>query len=414
MERRINVFGLGKLGSVFAACMAAAGHQVLGYDPFNVDAVVGLEDDVAPVQEPGLQELLRTAIRPDLLHATGRLAEVKDFGAEASFVIVPTPSADSGRFDAQRVVAAVASIASCMPEDHTIVVCSTVSPGSMERFVAPVAVGRPLAYAPQFIALGSVIQDLTHPDLAIIGSDDNHTAVRVEGLLGAMWKTPGTYPHVARLSMIDAEIAKLAVNAYVTMKISFANTIAEACEHTAGADAARVLRAIAHDRRIGSHYLAPGGPYGGPCFPRDSVATAAWLDDCSMPAHLPMATKEVNDRQVRRIAKMLDPYPVVGILGLTYKPGTPITEHALGGDVARILNGTDHKVFWHDPFPVHQTAQVLTPEEIVMKSDAILVATAHPEYGNLDVQGKPTIDVWGCLNPQPGVHRIGRWVLADG
>jgi UDPglucose 6-dehydrogenase len=406
----IAVVGLGKLGATFASVMAAAGHHVLGIDPYNHKAVEGLNDGFAPVDEPGLARLLLD-VPEGRLRASTRYDALAD--QAASFIIVPTPSNERGRFNDVHVREAARSVAEQTGPGHLIVVCSTVMPGTIEE-IASTLPGRDVAYAPQFIALGSVISDLRHPDLAVIGARYRRVSAAVEWFLQPMWGDAHHHPYVAHLSWIDAEIAKLAVNAYVTTKISFANTIAEACEQTPGADASRVLRAIGHDRRIGERYLAPGGPYGGPCFPRDTVAISAWLDECRMPAHLPAATKEVNDRQVRRIAKMFDRYPVVSILGSSYKPGTPVYEESLGVAVARRLDAEGHTVYLHDPHLAWPAWFAATPEDAIEKADAILVATAHPEFGALDVRGKPTVDVWGCLDAQPGVRTVGRWVLGQG
>jgi UDPglucose 6-dehydrogenase len=262
-----------------------------------------------------------------------------------------------------------------------------------------------------------VIQNLRHPDLVIIGAEDNHTAVRVEGLLSRLWHeplgesghlVPVASPYTTRLSLVEAEVAKLAVNAYVTMKISFANTVAEACEHMPGADATRVLRAIAHDLRIGAHYLRPGGPYGGPCFPRDTTAVAAWLADCGMPADLAHATRAVNDRQAWRIAAMVRHHHRIAVLGLSYKPGTMVTDESLGLRLIPLLRGEGHEVQGYDPGGGAEFT-----EQEMKAADALIIATAHPQYALLDVGGKPTVDVWGCLTPQPGVRTIGRWALAQ-
>jgi len=409
----IAVVGLGKLGSVFATCMAAAGHHVRGIDT-NPDIIKALKAGKAPVAEPGLGDLLAS------LRSTERLVVGKSYYAalentEAAFIVVPTPSDETGRFSDRFVEAAVAEVHACTHQNYLIVVCSTVQPGTMGRLAAAWP-DRQIAYAPQFIALGSVISDLRHPDLVVIGSESRRAAARVESLLDPLWRDGDAhraYPYVARLSLADAEIAKLAVNAYVTMKISFANTIAEACEATPGANAKRVLQAVGADRRVGRHYLQAGGPYGGPCFPRDTVAIGRWFAECGVPADLARATEDVNNRQATRIAEMLKPYDRVAVLGLTYKPGTPITEGSLGLAVARRLQSDGTTVFWHDPLADVNNARLLTAEETIARADAVLVATAHPEYRLLDCQGKPTVDVWGILSPDaPNVRTIGRWVLA--
>ena len=390
----VGVVGLGKLGSVLAAHLAAAGHIVAAADtdPFAFDRLVM----GATHAEPGLNELLGKAER--LFNCwTDMMAR----GADVIFVVVPTPSLDDGNFDDSYVLKAVQSIGDGITigsATPTVVVVSTLTPGTMERSIGPAldeAAGRhiPLAYSPQFIALGSVVHDMANPDLVLIGSDESPTADQVWVVLSTIVQSN---PHVARLSLTEAEIAKLAINCMVTSKISWANTIAAGCAKV-GADPSEVLKAVGADSRIGGAYLKAGGPFGGPCFPRDNRAMAAWLRSTGTSAGMALATQQVNDRVVWKLAEILVGYRSLAILGLAYKPGTPEWTESLGVRIAARLKGTGVEVIAHDPQARPPGIKLAaSAQEAIDQADVVLIATPWQEYETLKID-KDVLDPWRTL-----------------
>jgi len=343
---RIAVVGLGKLGACMAACFAAKGWEVAGVDvsPTAVDA---LNAGRAPVPEPGLQALLDAA--------GGRLRATHDHAAavadaDLTFVVVPTPSLADGRFSLEYVRPAVAAVGAALRgrrAPHVVVVTSTVLPGSMEFGVQPVleeAAGRRvgdglgLVYNPEFIALGTVVRDFLAPDVVLIGESDADAGARVAAVYERVCENR---PGIARMGFASAELAKIALNAFVTTKISFTNMLVELCEALPGADVDAVCGALGHDARIGGRALRGGLGYGGPCFPRDSVALAALARALGHPAPIAEAADRVNDRVVPRVvARVREHLPPGGrtaVLGLAYKAGTPIVERAHGLAIAREL-----------------------------------------------------------------------------
>jgi UDPglucose 6-dehydrogenase len=344
--RGIAIVGLGKLGACMAACFAARGWPTVGAD-VSADVVAALGAGRAPVPEPGLQALLDQA--GGRLRATLDVAEAVA-AADVTFVVVPTPSLADGRFSLEHVRTAVRAVGAALrgtARDHVLVVTSTVLPGAMEFGVRPVleeAAGRAtgeglgLCYNPEFIALGSVVHDFLRPDLVLIGESDRAAGDRLAAIYARVCEVP---PRIERMSFASAELAKIALNSFVTTKISFANMLVELCEELPGADVDDVCRALGRDSRIGARYLQGGLGYGGPCFPRDSVALAALARALGRPAPLPEAVDRVNDAVVGRVVeRVLAHLPAGGraaVLGLAYKPGTPIVERAHGLEVARVL-----------------------------------------------------------------------------
>lgn len=418
---KVCVVGLGKLGAPLAAVLARAGHTVTGVD-VNPTAVDMINAGEPPVDEPALHEAIAAA--GNRLRATSDLARaVRD--SEMTFVIVPTPSRPDGTFDNTHVIAAVADVGAALRElhdaPHVVVITSTVMPGSTEGPIrqalethAGRRVGRNLGlcYSPEFIALGSVIRDMTNPDLLLVGSDHRSVGERLARVLLSI---ADNEPPVVHLSWIDAEIAKLAVNTFVTTKISYANMLAEICDALPGSDAQQVARAVGLDSRVGSKYLAPGAPYGGPCFPRDNIALAALARQVGASADLAEATDTINRRQAHRIAAIACAHATRGgpitVLGLTYKPGTHVVEESAGISVARHLVNDGMQVIVHDPAGLDGARTALGDSvayehdltTAVAAADVVVVTTPWSDYrGVAAIPGTRTVvDCWNCCDPSP-------------
>ena len=269
MKKRACVIGLGKLGAPLAACLAAKGLTVIGVDndPLKVDAI---NRHQRPVQEPGLGELL--AKTHERLSATDDIeAAVRD--TNITFIVVSTPSEPNGGFSLRYVDPACEAIGRALArktEYHVVVLTSTVMPGTtgghvrelLER-VSGKRVGQNfgLCYSPEFIALGSVIRDFLNPDMLLIGESDARAGDFLKSLYADVCENK---PAVARMSFVNAEITKLAVNTYVTTKISYANMLARICERLPGANVDVVTTALGNDTRIGAKYLKGALSYGGP------------------------------------------------------------------------------------------------------------------------------------------------------
>lgn len=422
---RVSVFGLGKLGLPLAAVLAKAGHQVIGVD-LNDDVVRSVAIGMSPVDETGLQELMDSC--EGRLTATTGVAHAV-FGSDISFIITPTPSQNDGTFTNDYVLQAIDSIAESLrtkTDRHTVVVSSTVMPGScwgpirqrLEKSGKKVGEGVGLCYSPEFIALGSVIYDMTHPDMILVGESDSDAGYALMEVLDSIVLTEPPY---YRMNLVNAEIAKIAVNSFVTMKISYANTLAEMCEKLEGGDAGVVAAAVGADSRIGTKYLKPATAFGGPCFPRDNRAFAALAESLGVVAPLAVATDAVNDRQINRLAQEVVDRGAnaVAILGLSYKPNTAVVEESIGTQLALRL-AEDVPVFVFDPVAQESAYSVLedkvkwcnSSEGAISKADYVIICTPWDEFKKLEFP-KPTVvvDCWGVIADVPEwvqFHRVGR------
>jgi UDPglucose 6-dehydrogenase len=429
---RVAVVGLGKLGAPLAAVLASKGNHVVGID-VSPEAVGLLNDGQAPVDEPGLQELVSGS--RERITATTDLGAAAD--ADVTILLVPTPSDERGAFSNAHVLAAVEDVGRGLrgrDEYHVVVVGSTVMPGSCEGEIRPAlesASGRRvgetlgLCYSPEFIALGSVIRDMLEPDMVLIGESDPRAGEVLERLYGGVTEND---PPFRRMSLVNAELTKIAVNTYVTMKISYANTLADMCERLPGADVQAVTDALGLDTRIGPRYLRGAISYGGPCFPRDNKAFALLARDIGAQSLLAEATDAVNVAQTDRLARVvqsrLEAGNSVGILGLAYKPDTGVIEESPGVALARLLGNAGYEVLVYDPVATEAGVRALgglaqgaaSAAELLAKSDVAVIATPWPEFAELpseELAVTVLIDCWRLLPDGAGgdaveIVRLGR------
>ena len=355
---QINVFGLGKIGTVMSVLYRAKGHAVIGYDP-SPAYFKGVLDKSINSGEPGLDELV-DALTEKPVH-TDDVSQISQ--SSVSLVIVPTPSDPHGGYDCSYVEAVVRQIALAVKGSsaHLVVVKSTVLPGDLARIRGNVEaeVGHcpPIVYNPEFIALGEVVRNMLNPDLILIGSRNDSEASMVEGLVRSV---VANKPAVEKLSIEEAELAKVALNSFITMKIAFANLIGEAAARLGSRQPSRVLEAIGQDRRVGGKYLSPGIGFGGPCFPRDNRALENALERLSLPGYLQKSIDSLNnlvrdaysENLSQIISSLLQSKPslTVLILGLSYKSGSPELVESQALELARRTTDIDCvSTYYFDP-----------------------------------------------------------------
>ncbi|WP_407842162.1 UDP-glucose/GDP-mannose dehydrogenase family protein (plasmid) [Streptomyces sp. DSM 116496] len=388
-NRRVAVFGAGYIGLVTGACLAELGHRVVVRD-IDPEKVRVLQGGDVPIYEPGLGDMItrnkeRLTFTLDLDEA---LAE-----AEVAYVCVDTPPSVSGDADLSKVWSVVRSLAAA-PHLHTVVMKSTVPVGTGVRARAALdeagltATG--YASNPEFTAEGRAVNDFMNPDRIVIGADEPATAVLIAELHS------GIDAPVVTMDVRSAEMVKLASNALLATKISFANEIATLCENT-GADAMEVLGAVGLDHRLGPHFLRPGIGWGGSCFPKDSEALRQLASNTGFHPPLLSAVIDVNNIQKRRaIQKLKD---VLGdlagreivLLGMAFKPGTDDMREAPSAVLASRLQAEGASVRCWDPLarpsaaePWLSARRYASPEEALDGADAAVVVTEWAQLRDVD------------------------------
>ncbi len=343
-------------------------------------------------------------------------------------MIVPTPSDERGAFSLQYAAFAFREIGKALARKdgwHTIVLTSTVLPGAMRHGLIPVleqhagkkaGVDFGVCYSPEFIALGSVIRDFLNPDFLLVGEFDARSG---EHLSACYADIMGPATSVKRMSLENAELAKIAVNAFVTTKITFANMLAELCGAMPGGDVDVVSDAVGADSRIGRKYLTGGLGFGGPCFPRDNVALAFMANALGGRGDLLATTDKLNrslaERILHDLRATLSREVTVAILGLSYKPHSHVIEESQAIMMAKAFLEHGARVLAYDPLAGDAANLELggralimdNPRDCLRDADVVLVATPDPEFKTLTADdfrsGGRTVrvvDFWRILSAQ--------------
>ncbi|HKE59690.1 MAG TPA: nucleotide sugar dehydrogenase [Pyrinomonadaceae bacterium] len=425
---RYSIIGLGKLGASIAAAIASRGHRVIGVDQ-DEEVVKLINAGRAPVHETGLDKLI-AAHRGNLRATTNYREAICE--TDLTFVIVPTPSNEQGGFSLDYVAPAFVQIGAALEHKsgyHLVCLTSTLLPGATRTDLLPVleaksgkVCGRDfgLCYSPTFIALGTAVQDFLHPDFNLIGEFDERSGSL---LVTAYAEILPQLTECRRMTIENAELAKISLNSYVTMKITFANMLADLCERVPGGDVDIVTAAIGLDKRIGQKYLTGALGYGGPCFPRDNLAFDYFARSVGTKAELAQTVDRLNrvlpEAVLARLGVTVAPGETVAVLGLGYKPQSHITEASQGLMLARVLARQGARVIAHDPLLEKFAANELNDDNIVLKSlndclqeaSTVVIANPDPAYASLEASdfaitnGPVTVvDCWRMLAPKLSQH----------
>jgi UDPglucose 6-dehydrogenase len=403
-ETKISVFGLGKLGCTMLACFAHKGWQVTGVDILE-DSVSKINKGIAPIYEPGVADLIKN--NSERIRATTDVKEAI-LNSSVSFVIVPTPSEKNGSFNTRLVESVAEAIGAALRDKtkyHLVVITSTVLPGDTARIVKLLEntsgkkcnVDFGVCYNPDFIALGTVVRDFLNPDMILIGQSDSKAGNTLCDIHKGMVDNT---PSINRMTFENAELTKIALNSYCTLKITFANIIAEICEKFPGGDSGVVTQALGFDTRIGHKYLKGGLSYGGPCFPRDNKAFAWAAGRLGVLNTLATKTDEVNEfhrtsRIPEKIAGLLEEKKGknIAILGLTYKADTTLVEESASISVIKALAKKDIRIAVYDPAGLPDAKIALkefsnvtfadSAKECIKGADLCFIASPWKEFRDL-------------------------------
>jgi UDPglucose 6-dehydrogenase len=386
-----------------AAAFAHRGFEVIGVD-VNQRSIEAVNEGRAPVQETNLEEMI--SANKERIRATASHEDAV-INSDISFVIVPTPSDERGAFSLQYAAWAFKEIGKALAKKngyHNIVLTSTVLPGSTRQALLPILekesgkkAGRDfgLCYSPEFIALGSIINDFLNPDFTLIGELDEKCGAQLEELYSRVM-TNGAAS--ARMSLENAELTKISVNTFVTTKITFANMLAEICEKLPNGDVDVVTNALGLDTRIGRKYLTGALGYGGPCFPRDNVALTFIAKELGVDAKLAETTDMMNRgvaaKVVERLRPLIPENATVAVLGLSYKPFSHVTEESQALYIAQALSKAGLRVVGFDPLAgemalneLHGQIVVLDSlEDALRQAEAVLIATPDPAFKELNAE----------------------------
>ena len=421
---RVCVIGTGYVGLVTGACLAHIGHDVICVDN-NEEKVKLMKSGQSPIFEPGLSEIMQSAIREEKIHFTTDIAAGVAHG-EILFIAVGTPPLPTGESDTRYVEAVAHSIGANLNGGYKVIVNKSTVPigsGDWVRMIVLDGIAerqktlipnRGLAVQeklpefdvvsnPEFLREGSAVYDTFNPDRIVLGGNSQRAIALMQELyipiVERQYAVDKSLPPVPVLTtdLSSAEMIKYAANAFLATKISFINEVANICDRV-GADVTQVAKGIGLDSRIGHKFLNAGIGWGGSCFPKDVAALIHTADDYGYEAQIMKAAVSVNERQrlialekLQQALKILKG-KTVGLLGLTFKPDTDDMRDAPALNLIEHLNRLGAKVKAYDPI-VSQTGirdgltGVLVEtdaERLADGCDALVLVTEWQQFGSLD------------------------------
>ena len=401
---KISIIGTGYVGAVTGTCLAELGHQVIfvGRDQKKLDLI---NSGNSPIFEPGLEQLLRK--NQERITTTTDLDDAIR-KTELTFICVGTPSQDDGSIDLQQIRDVSITIGKSLGSDnyyHTIIVKSTVLPGTTETLILPLLeresekkafVDFGLASNPEFLKEGTAVDDFFRTDRVVIGVNDQKTNEILEKLY-----RPLNVP-IFTTTIRTSELIKYASNAFLATKISFANEIGNLCKKM-GIDSYEVFQGVGLDSRISPHFFRSGIGFGGSCFPKDVRALIAHARALGIEPQVLDAVMRTNEDQPAQMLGLLKRHldisgKTIGILGLSFKPDSDDIRESRAIPIIEALRKEGANIIAFDPVSMDNFKQLFPDIRYaktaydVLQADAILIVTEWKEFEDLDYRGKIVID----------------------
>ena len=396
---QVAMIGTGYVGLVSGACFADFGHVVTCIDK-DAGKIARLREGGIPIYEPGLEGLVARNVAAGRLFFETEAAEAVR-RADAVFIAVGTPSRrGDGHADLSYVYAAAEEIADLMDGFTVVVTKSTVPVGTGDEIEKIIRARRPEAQFavvsnPEFLREGAAIEDFKRPDRVVVGLEDERARPVMSELYRPLFLNETPIVFTGRRT---SELIKYAANAFLAMKITFINEMADLCE-AVGADVQQVAKGIGLDGRIGGKFLNAGPGYGGSCFPKDTLALVRTASDFGAPVELIETTVRVNDRRKKAMAdKVVQAMggdvkgKRIGVLGLTFKPNTDDMRDAPSLDIIPALQAAGAQVTAYDPEGETEARHLLPgvdfaaePYAVAKGAQAVVIITEWDEFRALDL-----------------------------
>ena len=396
---RVTMIGAGYVGLVSGACFADFGHTVtcVDKDPSKIER---LKNGVMPIYEPGLAELVASNVKEGRLSFTLDAREAIR-GADAIFIAVGTPSRrGDGHADLSYVYAAAKEIAEHMDGFTVVVTKSTVPVGTGDEVEEIIAKTNPNAkFAvvsnPEFLREGAAINDFKRPDRVVVGTDSEEAREVMRQLYRPLFLNETPMLFTERRT---SELIKYAANAFLAVKITFINEMADLCEKV-GANVQDVSKGIGLDNRIGRKFLHAGPGYGGSCFPKDTLALTKTANDSGSPVRIVDTVVEVNNARKKAMAQRVIKAvggsvkgKTIGVLGLAFKPNTDDMRDAPSLDIIPALQAAGARIKAYDPESMHEAGRMLPevdfcdgPYHAIEGADAMVLITEWDQFRALDL-----------------------------
>lgn len=423
---RVAMIGTGYVGLVSGACFADFGHVVTCVDK-DASKIERLHQNIMPIYEPGLDDLVQSNVKEERLFFT---TEAKDAiaSADAVFIAVGTPSRrGDGHADLSYVYAAAEEIAELMDGFTVVVTKSTVPVGTGDEVEKIIRKKRPdaefaVVSNPEFLREGAAIKDFKIPDRVVVGTDDPRARVVMEELYRPLFLNQTPIVFTERRT---SELIKYAANAFLAVKITFINEMADLCE-AVGANVQEVSRGIGLDGRIGGKFLNAGPGYGGSCFPKDTLALTKTANDYGSPVRIVDTVVEVNAARKKAMAQKIIKSmggdvagKTIGVLGLAFKQNTDDMRDAPSLNIIPALIDAGATVKAFDPEAMEEAAHLLSginycdnAYQAIDGADAMVILTEWDQFRALDLErikgslkGNVVVDLRNIYSPEDMAKR---------
>jgi UDPglucose 6-dehydrogenase len=401
---KISIIGTGYVGSVTGICFAEMGHQVffVDIDQMKLNAI---NSGKSPVFEPGLDDLL--VKNRNKISTTTDISEAVH-QTDLTMICVGTPQKTDGSSDLRFIVDAAHATGKALVKDekyHTVIIKSTVLPGTTNNVVQPIleeesgkeaTVNFGIGSNPEFLKEGSAVQDFFHTDRIVIGANDPKTKKTLEDLYKP-FHTP-----IFATDIKTAEMIKYVSNAFLATKISFSNEIGNLCKMN-GIDTYEVFRGVGMDSRINPHFFRSGIGFGGSCFPKDIQALISFAESQGIETRILKAVIKTNDDQPQKLIALLKKHinikgRKIGILGLSFKPDTDDIRESRAIPVVLSLLEEGAQILAYDPMAMPEFVKIFPQisyaksSKEVLETDALMIITEWNEFFDLDYREKIVID----------------------
>ena len=400
----VSIVGSGYVGTTIAACLADIGHDVVNVE-IDDEIVATINAGEAPIHESGLEQRIAD-------HAGTNLRATTDYDAvrdtDVTFLCLPTPQSESGSLDLAIMRAGAESLGRALADkdsEHLVVVKSTVLPGTTEDVVGPILEaesgteigdGLELAMNPEFLRMGTAVEDFLEPDKVVLGTASEGAAATLRELYAPILAREET--DLVETEIREAELIKYANNAFLASKVSLVNELGNIAREY-DADAYEVLEAVGLDDRVSERFMRSGLGWGGSCFPKDVNALRAGAREQGYDPELLDATVAVNDEQPRRLVALLEEHVAlegarIAVLGLSFKPGTDDVRKSRALDVIEQLRDRGAEIVAYDPVAIENVRPDFPEIEYAESAESALegaggavVATDWPEFDDLSFEG---------------------------
>ena len=413
---KISVLGLGKLGYPMAEFLSSSNLSINCYDK-DEKLLLKLKKGLFNSEfEYGLENLRNNGNHLNFFLDIETTIE----GTDICFITVPTPSNEDGSFSNDYILDCLSEISKYLisrskskikSEPFIININSTVSPNTFSEILIPFLERKGLInnkdfsfiYNPYFVALGDIISDLKHPDIILVGCENHVAKKNIKYIYDRIYNNP----NISFMSIDEAELIKLLVNTYLTLKISYSNMVKEISKANDNVDISKILSVIGLDSRIGNKFLKPGGPFSGPCLPRDNYSLMNYYKKNNISNYLSEAILKTNKNSIDLIKKDLNEFKNKGFesiifAGIGYKSHTPSLEETFILELIEYSKKINLKVYYYDEYILSKIegAKRISKEDLNKHGNLIFLPSVDTKFKYLENFKGFVYDMWYQLNGQ--------------